>query len=174
MRISSPRFLKSCEVAALFCCLGLYSVGPLLRTSQVWPHSILGCLDLFRSPSQSQGGSQRPWSLSSFSRADMASKQIPQSILRYVLKVFLYMQILIGYGCDSALMSFLVSNRSVLVEFWNPNPERCQPNNSRSFNCNMQLAEILAMGSAARGLLVTWAAVDMLLTHHKPDWFYFC
>ena len=88
--------VKSCEVAALFCCLGLYSVGPLLRTSQVWPHSILGCLDLFRSPSQSQGGSQRPWSLSSFSRADVASKQIPESILRYVLKVFLYMQILIG------------------------------------------------------------------------------
>ena len=75
--------LKSCEVAALFCCLDLYSVGLLLRTSQVWPHSILGCLDLFRSPSQSQGGSQRPWSLSSFSRAD------PKSFC-------LYMKILIG------------------------------------------------------------------------------
>lgn len=56
----------------------------------------LACRMEFRSPSQSQGGSQRPWSLSSFSRADMASKQIPQSILRYVLKVFFYMQILIG------------------------------------------------------------------------------
>lgn len=170
MRISSPRFLKSCEVAALFCCLGLYSVGPLLRTSQVWPHSILGCLDLFRSPSQSQGGSQRPWSLSSFSRADPK-----RSLALSSQSCCLYMQILIGrHGCDFSLTFFLISKRSALVEFWNPNPERCQLNNSRSFNCNMQLAEILAMGSAAIGLLVMCVSVDKLLTHHKPDWFYCC
>ena len=107
MRISSPRFLlywflksiqqvcffnpvKSCEVAALFCCLGLYSVGPLLRTSQVWPHSILGCLDLFRSPSRSQGVQ------SGHGVCHLSQELIPQSILRYVLKVFLYIQILIG------------------------------------------------------------------------------
>ena len=30
----------------------------------------------------------------------------------------------------------------------------------------------LAMGSAAIGLLVMCVAVGMLLTHHKPDWFF--
>lgn len=113
------------------------------------------------------GGSQRPWSLSCFSRAD-PKRSLALSSQSYFCACKFW---LVWMWC---FFDVLFSKRSALVEFWNPNPERCQPNNSRSFNCNMQLAEISAMGSAAIGLLVMCAFVDKLLTHHKPDWFYCC
>ena len=164
--------VKSCEVAALFCCLDLYSVGPLLRTSQVWPHSILGCLDLFRFPSQNQGGSQRPWSLSSFSRADMTGKQIPKGNLCYLLTgCFLSMQIWIGMDVI-LLCSFLSATVKKKCVWWNSETRILKDVNqtireASTATCSWQF--FLTLGSAAMGLLVMCVAVGMLLTHHKPD-----